>query len=67
MKNKFYLIQYSSNDEWEISKGVCLVGADSRKNAIKNFGEKIKNRKIKEINLISSKSGLIFNQDVSIL
>lgn len=67
MKNKFYLIEYSSNDKWEINKGVCIVCDETRRTAIKRFHEKVPNRTIKAINLVNSKKGIIFNQDVSIL
>jgi len=67
MKNKFYLIEYSSMNEWEVSKGMCIICEESRRSVVKKFAERVKDRKIKSITLINYKQGIIFNQDVSIL
>ena len=67
MKNKFYVIEYTSNDKWEKSKGYCIITAENRKEAIITFAKKIQNRKLVAVNQVSRKKGLIFNQDVSIL
>lgn len=40
MKNKIYLITYTSNDQWEISSGILVVCAETKAKAKKLAIEK---------------------------
>lgn len=62
-----FLIEYTSGEKWEITKGLCGIIESKRTKAIKLFHEQVKNRKITSIKQIKTKNGIIFNKDVSLL
>lgn len=65
MKNKAFLIQYTSGNEWEKEKGFCIITAENRKSAVLLFVKTIEKRRIVSVSEIRKGNGLIFNQDVS--
>ena len=68
MKDKVYLIQYTSDDKWEKEKGIMIIEAKERQKAMLTFKKNVSNRRITHIQIIKKgKSKIIFNQDVSIL
>lgn len=67
MKNKIYLIQYTSGNDWEKEKGICIITAENRKQAVLTFTKTIEKRRITNVFEIRIKKGIIFNQDVSAL
>lgn len=68
MKNKLFVIQYTSGNDWEKTKGIIIIEAKKRQEAIMTFKKQIKDRRITNIKMLkNTTSRIIFNQDVSLL
>lgn len=67
IKNKLYLITYTSNDQWEMSKGIMIVSAKNKVEARKLAKEKIGGQEISTILLIKpTRAKILFNKEVVI-
>ncbi len=64
---KYYLIEYTFGDKWELSKGILIISANSKREAIKLAEKQIGSPKVEKVVLISSKKEkVIYNQDPAI-
>lgn len=68
MKNKYFIVQYTSGKEWEVRKGITIIEAKKRTEAIMIFKKQIQDRRITNIKMLrQTTSRVIYNKDVSLL
>lgn len=60
---KTYIITYTSEDKYEMAKGVTIITNTSRNHAIKQFKKEIGDKKLVSIDQIKNKPGIVFNQN----
>lgn len=59
---KTYIIVYTSENKYEMSKGITIITNQSRKHAIKQFKNEIGNLKLVSIDQLKNKPGIQFHQ-----